>query len=196
VFTIFSGVGSVTVTSNPEEVIQAVNSLKANGGGDCPELGMTGLYQALLQSVEDSAIYFFSDADAKDLMLAQVVLILAKQKRVRINFILSGRCSYRRKRRSSMVEADLGSQHLYQYLASATGGQLLRTKKNKVSVLVDIIGSKSSGGDSRDLTEVNKLICNVRTNRYIIFLTKYNSSVLLSICRSACGVLGKRVNEL
>ena len=156
-FTTFSGVGPVTVTSNPEEVIQAVSSLKANGGGDCPELGMTGLYQALLQSVEDSAIYFFSDADAKDLMLAQVVLILAKQKRVRINFILSGRCSYGRKRRSSMVEPHLGSQYLYQSLASATGGQLLRTKKNKVSVLVDIIGSKSSGGDFRDLTEVKNV---------------------------------------
>lgn len=142
--------GPVTVTSDPDEVLQAVNSLKANNGGDCPELGMTGLYQALLQSVQDSVIYFFSDADAKDLKLAQVVLILAKQKKVKINFILSGQCSYKRKRR----EAHLGSQNLYQSLASATGGQVLRTKKNKVSVLVDIIGSKSSGGDSADLTEV------------------------------------------
>ena len=149
--------GPVTVTSNADEVIQAVNSLKANKGGDCPELGMTGLYQALLQSVQDSIIYYFSDADTKDSKLAQVVLILAKQKRVKINFILSGRCSYRRKRTSSMMEAaHLGSQDLYQSLAAATGGQVLRTKKNKVSVVVNIIGSKSSAGDTGDLSEVRK----------------------------------------
>lgn len=143
----------MTVTSNPDEVLQAVNSLNANQGGDCPELGMKGLYQALLQSVHESVIYFFSDADAKDLNLAQVVLILAKQKKVKINFILSGQCSFRRKRR----EAHLGSQTLYQSLAAATGGQVLKSKKNKVSVLVDIIGSKSAGGDSADLNEVKTL---------------------------------------
>lgn len=146
--------GPVTVTSNADEVLQAANSLKAHKGGDCPELGMTGLYQALLQSVHESVIYFFSDADAKDLNLAQVVLILAKQKKVKINFILSGQCSYRRKRR----EAHLGSQNLYESLAAATGGQVLKTKKNKVSDLVDIIGSKSSGGDSADLSEVKHLL--------------------------------------
>lgn len=158
--------GPVTVTSNPEEVLQAVNSLKANKGGDCPELGMTGLYQALLQSVQDSVIYFFSDADAKDLNLAQVVLILAKQKRVKINFILSGHCSYRRKRR----EAHLGSQTLYQSLTAATGGQVLKTKKNKVSVLVDIIGSKTLGGDSADLTEVKTFTVFDRTAEIIIII--------------------------
>ena len=146
----------MTVTSDANEAIQAVNSLEANKGGDCPELGMTGLYQALLQSVQDSVIHYFSDADAKDFELAQVVLILAKQKRVKINFILSGRCSFRRKRRSTKVETRLGSQDLYQSLAAATGGQVLKTKKNKVSVLVDIIGSKSSGSDNGDLTEVRK----------------------------------------
>ena len=140
----------MTVTSSPDRVLYAVNSLKAGEGGDCPELGMTGLYQALLRSVQDSVIYFFSDADAKDLKLAPVVLILAKQHRVKINFILSGQCSYRRKRR----ETHLGSQNLYRSLAAATGGQVLRIKKNKVSVLVDIIGSKSPGGDSANLAEV------------------------------------------
>ena len=154
-------VGPVTVTSNPDEVIQAVNSLTAHGGGDCPELGMTGLYRTLLQSVQDSVIYYFSDADAKDLNLASVVLILAKQKRVKLNFILSGKCSYKRKRRSVRLSRDikqLGSQDLYQSLAAATGGQLLMTKKEEVSVVVDIIGSQSLAGNPGDFFEVQVLL--------------------------------------
>ena len=134
-------VGPITVTSNPDEVIEAVNSLKAHGGLDCPELGMTGLYQALLQSVQDSVIYYFSDADAKDSNLAPVVLILAKQKKVILNFILSGHCSYKRKRRSAHDSIQLGSQNLYKSLAASTGGQMLMTQKSEVSVVVDIIGS-------------------------------------------------------
>lgn len=153
-------VGPVTVTSNPDEVIQAVNSLRAHEGGDCPELGMTGLYRTLLQSVQDSVIYYFSDADAKDLNFASVVLILAKQKRVKLNFILSGKCSYKRKRRSVRMSRDikqLGSQDLYQSLAAATGGQVLMTKKEEVSVVVDIIGSQSSAGNTGEFFEVKML---------------------------------------
>lgn len=147
--------GPVTVTSVPDEVMEAVNSLKTNRGGDCPELGMTGLYKALLHSVHDSVIYYFSDADAKDVNLAPVVLILAKQKRVKLNFILSGQCLFNRKRRSTGDSpAQLGSQALYKSLAAATGGQVLKFQKSKVRVFVDIIGSKISDRDSNDLIEV------------------------------------------
>lgn len=159
-FIALTEVGPVTVTSNPDEVIQAVNSLRAHKGGDCPELGMTGLYRTLLQSVQDSVIFYFSDADAKDLNFASVVLILAKQKRVKLNFILSGKCSYKRKRRSVRLSRDikqLGSQDMYQSLAAATGGQVLMTKKEEVSVVVDIIGSQSSSGKPGEFFEVQML---------------------------------------
>ena len=54
------------MTGDAEVVIKTVNSLTANGGGDCPELGMTGLYQALLHCLPEIIIYYFSDADVKD----------------------------------------------------------------------------------------------------------------------------------
>ncbi|XP_068754440.1 von Willebrand factor A domain-containing protein 7-like isoform X2 [Montipora capricornis] len=158
-------VGPVTVTSNPDDVIKAVNSLKAHAGKDCPELGMTGLYQALLHSVQDSVIYYFSDADAKDSHLAPAVLILAKQKRVQLHFILTGQCSYRRKRRSVRLPRDtsqLGSQELYKSLAAATGGQVLITQKSKVSVVVDIIASQMSAEDDDLVTEV--ILLDVRSD--------------------------------
>lgn len=175
-FVIFTGVGPMTATSDANEVIQAVDSLEANKGGDCPEQGMTGLYKALLQSVQDSVIHYFSDADVKDFELAQVVLILAKQKRVKINFILSGRCRFSRWRRSTREEPRLGSQDLFRGLAAATGGQVLKTKKNKVSVLVDIIGSKSYATENSDLAEVTK-------QQWLILL--YQRFVVLSLlsCR-------------
>jgi len=80
-------VGPMTVTSKGDVVIEAVNNLIATGGGDCPELGMTGLYQALLHCLPESIIYYFSDADAKDEWRRNEVTSLAKQKRVKINFI-------------------------------------------------------------------------------------------------------------
>ena len=163
-------VGPVTVTSVPDEVIEAVNSLKTNRGGDCPELGMTGLYKALLQSLHDSVIYYFSDADAKDVNLAPVVLILAKQKRVKLNFILTGQCSFNRKRRSTGDSPQLGSQALYTSLAAVTGGQVLKIQKSKVRVFVDIIGSKISDRDSNDLIEV----------RIVLFSLAFYFSVMYS----------------
>lgn len=150
-------VGPVTITSDPDGVIKAVNSLSGDEGMDCPELGMMGLYQTLLHSLQDSALYYFSDADAKDLDLVPVVLSLAKQKRVKLNFVLSGKCSYRRKRRSvplTHVVGLSGSQHVYQALAAVTGGQVLHTRKNEMPLVMDLIGSQVSAEAASDLIEV------------------------------------------
>ena len=84
--------GPVTVTNDAKTMIDAVNKLKATGGGDCPELAMTGLYQALLHSLPESTIYCFTDADAKDEHRRKEVMSLALKKKVKITFLLAGRC--------------------------------------------------------------------------------------------------------
>ena len=94
--------GPVTVTSNPEKVLEAVGNLQATAGGDCKEKGMTGLYQALLRSTRGSFIYYFSDAGVKDSYLENDVLALAKEKQISITFFITGKCQSR-KRRSSQV---------------------------------------------------------------------------------------------
>ena len=146
--------GPVTVTNDAEEVIEAVNNLTANGGGDCPELGMTGLYQALLHCLPESNIYYFSDADVKDESRKKEVDSLAKDKKVQINFILSGQCSGRRRRdlwqsrnqRSANHRArrTVQGQALYQELATQTGGQVLETSKGEVADVVKVIDPVSS----------------------------------------------------
>ncbi len=78
------GVGPVLTTGDPEVAKQTVNGLRANGGGDCPELGMSGLYLAVLNSSPESDVYYFTDAAAKDAYLLFSVISIALQKQCRI----------------------------------------------------------------------------------------------------------------
>ena len=160
----------MTVTNDAQKTIEAVNKLTANGGGDCPELGMTGLYQALLNCLPETKLYYFSDADVKDEALKKEVISLAKEKKVKIDFILTGQCS-RRKRRHTRRSAALRDSHrtkrsvqdLYQELASQTGGQVLETSKGGVAEVVKVINPVSSTDSSADLKEVELL--NVKESR-------------------------------
>lgn len=157
----------MTVTSDGDVVIEAVNNLTANGGGDCPELGMTGLYQALLHCLPESIIYYFSDADVKDEWRRNEVASLAKEKRVKINFILSGQCSRRRRRDLSQsrtkrsenhrVRRTVQGQALYKDLATQTGGQVLETSKAAVADIVKVIDPVGFSNSSADLKEVGLL---------------------------------------
>ena len=156
-FCIIVGVGPVTVTNDAQKAIEAVNNLILTGGGDCPELGMTGLYQALLHCLPDSKLYYFSDADVKDEARKNEVMSLAKEKKVKIIFFLTGQCS-RRKRRHIQRPAALKNSHrakrsaqgraLYQELATQTGGQVLETSKSEIAEVVKVINPGSSANSS------------------------------------------------
>ena len=160
------GVGPVTVTSDAKTVIEAVNNLTITGGGDCPELGMTGLYQALLHCLPETNIYYFSDADVKDEYRENEVISLAKKKKVKIDFILSGQCSRRKKRNVQQPESfkefrrirrSVQGQALYQSVASQTGGQVFHASKAEVADLVEIIDPGSPVNSSVDLQEIGLL---------------------------------------
>ena len=135
------------------------NSLTANGGGDCPELGMNGLYLALTHSLPNSDVFYFSDASAKDAHLASVVLSIALTKQCRIYFFISGRCSRRRKRRN------LSGQDLYESLATATGGQLLEFSKTNIDDIISLVRrpNVSEANSSSRLQEVSLLTIQVQS---------------------------------
>ena len=167
----FIEVGPVTVTSDANTVIDAVNNLTASGGGDCPELGMTGVYQALLHCPPETIIYYFSDADVKDEHREREIMSLAKEKKVKINLILSGECGRRRKRDAQQSDQLLNfiessrhrtrrnaqSQALYQAIAAQTGGQVLETTKARVAQVVEVIDSGGSSNSSVTLRKVELL---------------------------------------
>ena len=158
--------GPVTVTNDAKTVIDAVNNLKAKGGGDCPELAMMGLYKALLRSLPESDIYLFTDADAKDEQRRKEVISLASENKIRITFFVTGKCKRRKKRRieQSFIFRRLNrskrsgqGQTLYQAIAAQTGGQVLETSKAGIADALKIIDRGASDKSSVSLRKVELL---------------------------------------
>ena len=127
------GVGPVLTTSDPDVAKNTANALIADGGGDCPEMGMSGLYLALLNSLPNSDVFYFSDAAAKDANLVFTVISVALQKQCRIIPLISGQCSSRRKRRST------SERQVYEQLASATGGQYIPFSKSNIDEVIKLV---------------------------------------------------------
>ena len=86
-------VGPVTVTTDANALINALNGLSASGGGDCPELSQAGMLGALAATDEGGDLFMFTDASSKDRLLAGAVNSLAAKKDIRIYPILFGSCS-------------------------------------------------------------------------------------------------------
>jgi len=103
--------GPVTATADASTFLGQVNGLFASGGGDCPELAMQGLLEAINKADDNATLFLFTDASAKDSALAGTVAQAAVAKKVQINFALFGSCS----------PIDPG----FLNVASQTGGQLL-----------------------------------------------------------------------
>jgi hypothetical protein len=104
-------VGPVISTEDPFEFMQAISGLTADGGGDCPELSMTGMLQAM-NSMEDEGgeLLMFTDASSKDGSLVGAVEGIALSRSISISPMAFGSCS----------PIDPG----YIRLANNTGGQL------------------------------------------------------------------------
>jgi len=104
------GVGPTTFTTDVDTFKNSIRSLFASGGGDCPELAMTGMLQALAETEEGGELFMFTDASAKDSGLAGNVSSLALSKQIRVYPFLFGSCS----------PIDPG----YILIANTSGGQL------------------------------------------------------------------------
>ncbi len=83
-----------TIASNDATIFKnAISALGASGGGDCPELAMTGMYNGLSLADPGGDLFMYTDATAKDGGLAGAVISLAKSKDIRIYPVLFGSCS-------------------------------------------------------------------------------------------------------
>ena len=71
------------------ELEQTVNALHAHDGGDCPELGMTGILNALNLSNPQSNVIVLTDASPKDGDKKDLVIRAAYEKETSIHFLLS-----------------------------------------------------------------------------------------------------------
>lgn len=65
-------------TKNLGAFKNALDAIDVHGGGDCPEMCMTGIEKALIESRPRSLLYIFTDASAKDYEKYEKVKALAQ----------------------------------------------------------------------------------------------------------------------
>ena len=90
----YKGVGtpakySATSATELAQLGTAVNVITANGGGDCPELGMVGILNGLSLSSQGGSVIVLTDASAKDASRTDEVIQAAFELGACVNFIFS-----------------------------------------------------------------------------------------------------------
>jgi hypothetical protein len=131
-------VGSAYTTKDTAAYLSKVNSLYPSGGGDCPEYSQSGLLKAIGSSRNDSNIYLFTDASAKDADLANSISAAAQAKRIKITPLLTGSCS--------------PISPAYYKNAEDTGGQLFVLSPYELDKVFDLVRPQLSG----DFVTINR----------------------------------------
>lgn len=99
------------------------------GGGDCPEMALSGLKIGLKLALPNSFAYVFSDASSKDYGFYDEVVALIQKKQVTVNFLLTGACNQ---------ENEI-MYKVYHKLSRVSNGQVYdMNKKNVKDVLIAI----------------------------------------------------------
>lgn len=80
-------VGPATVTKKKEVFKKALNIVRVYGGGDCPEMSLTGIEMALNVSKPRSFLYVFTDATSADHRKVAHVLDTIQRKQSQVKLI-------------------------------------------------------------------------------------------------------------
>lgn len=62
----FKGVDGVIISEDPNVLLQKLNEVVIRGGGDCPEMSLSGLIAGIENARPNSLVYVLTDATAKD----------------------------------------------------------------------------------------------------------------------------------
>ncbi|XP_051994131.1 von Willebrand factor A domain-containing protein 7-like isoform X2 [Xyrauchen texanus] len=144
------GFGPLIRTENADIFKEKMNSLTASGGGDAPEMCLSGLLLALAGAPPSSNIFVFTDAAAKDSELKSTIEALIESTKSTVNFMLTHSTSFRKRRsvserQSSSSRAMSQSEiQLYRDLAHASGGQAIEVTKVTLPQATKIIPDTST----------------------------------------------------
>ncbi|XP_073699381.1 von Willebrand factor A domain-containing protein 7-like [Garra rufa] len=141
--------GPLTRTGNADIFKERINSLSATGGGDYPEMCLSGLLWALAGAPPSSDIFVFTDAAAKDYVLRSTILAMIERTRSTVTFMLTDVLA-RRRRTASQSHSfkkrsmPLSDKQLYRDLAHASGGQAIEVNKRALYQATAVITDAST----------------------------------------------------
>ncbi|XP_065121290.1 von Willebrand factor A domain-containing protein 7-like isoform X2 [Paramisgurnus dabryanus] len=140
--------GPLIRTRNAENFKEAISLLTADGGGDEPEMCLSGLQLALGGAPPSSDIYVFTDAGAKDFELESTIRAMIENTKSRVNFMLTKPFLSRKKRDSqsqrSLTRISQPEIQLYRDLADVSGGQAIEVTKGTLSQATAVITDSSA----------------------------------------------------
>ncbi|KAG7214483.1 hypothetical protein INR49_022995 [Caranx melampygus] len=125
--------GPLIRKTDPEKMKTEISQLKASGGGDTPEMCMSGLQLALTGAPAYSHIYVFTDAIAKDIALKDTIVALIRSTKSKVSYFMTDPT---KRRRRSLESASFDD---YKDLALASGGQAIQVTKKQLPEATDII---------------------------------------------------------
>jgi hypothetical protein len=128
-FISFSEVEAPIVSQNFEVILERLMNITVGGGGDCPELALEGLRNAIERGLEKSPAFLFSDASAKDYILYDEVAALIQRKQTSVNFFLTGNCG--------VGGLNTPEYKVYSKIARTSGGQVFRLDRTSVRYASD-----------------------------------------------------------
>ncbi|XP_053712755.1 von Willebrand factor A domain-containing protein 7-like [Synchiropus splendidus] len=125
--------GPLIRTADPDVMKAEISKLTAAGGGDGPEMCLSGLQMALTGAPASSHIYVFTDAPAKDIGLKDTIVALIRKTKSTVSFFMTTKTG---RRRRAVYAASLND---YKDLALASGGQAIEVSKRELPQATDII---------------------------------------------------------
>ncbi|VDO62502.1 unnamed protein product [Schistosoma margrebowiei] len=111
-------VGPAKVTTSTKTFYEYLDNVYTQGGGDCPEMTITGIELALEASRPNSLIYVFTDSSAKDYNRTEKVV-----------FVLTGFCN----------TTDEPGFEAYRQIATVSSGQLYIIGKGQVNEFMQVV---------------------------------------------------------
>ncbi|XP_063436302.1 uncharacterized protein LOC134717738 [Mytilus trossulus] len=123
------------------EMINKVQTIESIGGDnpDCPEYAAAGMLAAIELMRDDSPLYVFTDADAKDANRMQEVIDAAKAKNISVSSLLTNQCDLKKRSALGRHERSASSLSFFQQIAEATGGSVYETDKENIGNVLDTV---------------------------------------------------------
>ncbi|KAH0630490.1 hypothetical protein JD844_013552 [Phrynosoma platyrhinos] len=129
--------GPAFKTQNVNELKSYISKLTVDGGGDCPEMSLSGLKVAL-----DDSLPSFTDAGSKDEDLKEEIKIKVDTTLSEVNYVLTGSCDSRKRRsitKRITRAAEKSYENIYEEIAAYSGGYYVMTSKSELSRVLGIM---------------------------------------------------------